>query len=370
MTSMNSPNYELSSNHRHRDTCSVCCDEFKDAQTIFLLPCSHLYHEGCIEQWLKAKLNCPECRQFTLLKNVERVRFVAYRNRTLERFKNSSSGDGHHKTTLTLRLGLDCNDQELLELIKFVKAAKPEAETGERIFNLIAKGCYNITGKGLLTALTVLGTVAFDEVDLSGCCLVQDSEFIRILNMPCMKPLTSLKLCNCKVSDKVLRETIQNLTCLEDLDLFGCGSITDKAMETLQILTELKKLNLSYCSKITALGLEYLQALSSLRDLNVSHNYNSITDSCLQGISKMSKLDHLNLSWCKEITDEGLKLIISRLKNLQYLSLYGCLRITDHGLSDIRSLTELSTIHLAHCQISKDTLQTLKACDITDPCAL
>lgn len=285
-----------------------------------------------------------------------------YQNHILE-CKNSSRDDGH---TIILNLKLSCNDRELLELIHSVTAAKPEAGAEERIFKLVAKGCYDITGKGLVAALEVLGTVVFDEVDLSGC-LVQDSYLILILNMPCMKHLKCLKLSNCKVSDNVLHATIQNLLSLEDLDLFGCKSITDDAMKTLLILPTLKKLNLSYCSKITALGLEYLQGLSSLRDLNVSHNYKSITNFCLQKISEMKELNHLNLTWCTEITDEGLKLVISNLKELQYLSLYGCIHITDHGLSDVRSLRKLSIILLSHCQITEDTLQTLKDRNITDP---
>ncbi|KAK4261461.1 hypothetical protein QN277_004454 [Acacia crassicarpa] len=43
--------------------CSVCLSEFKDDDTIRLLPkCSHAFHIPCIDTWLKSHSSCPLCR--------------------------------------------------------------------------------------------------------------------------------------------------------------------------------------------------------------------------------------------------------------------------------------------------------------------
>eukprot|EP01059_Diplonema_ambulator_P001044 TRINITY_DN10803_c0_g1_i1.p1 TRINITY_DN10803_c0_g1~~TRINITY_DN10803_c0_g1_i1.p1 ORF type:complete len:324 (+),score=39.93 TRINITY_DN10803_c0_g1_i1:67-1038(+) len=45
------------------DPCPICLDTFtRDAEVIFL-PCNHFFHTPCIEQWLRLRGNCPECRR-------------------------------------------------------------------------------------------------------------------------------------------------------------------------------------------------------------------------------------------------------------------------------------------------------------------
>ncbi|GAB4847245.1 hypothetical protein Ancab_026286 [Ancistrocladus abbreviatus] len=43
--------------------CSVCLTEFEDGDDLRLLPkCSHAFHLGCIDAWLRSHKNCPLCR--------------------------------------------------------------------------------------------------------------------------------------------------------------------------------------------------------------------------------------------------------------------------------------------------------------------
>ncbi|KAL5779799.1 hypothetical protein ACOSQ2_010536 [Xanthoceras sorbifolium] len=43
--------------------CSVCLNEFKEDETLRLLPkCNHAFHISCIDTWLKSHTNCPMCR--------------------------------------------------------------------------------------------------------------------------------------------------------------------------------------------------------------------------------------------------------------------------------------------------------------------
>ncbi|XP_066346120.1 E3 ubiquitin-protein ligase Os04g0590900-like [Miscanthus floridulus] len=47
----------------HTTDCSVCLGEFRDGESLRLLPkCSHAFHQQCIDKWLKSHSNCPLCR--------------------------------------------------------------------------------------------------------------------------------------------------------------------------------------------------------------------------------------------------------------------------------------------------------------------
>ncbi|KAJ7974820.1 RING-H2 finger protein [Quillaja saponaria] len=43
--------------------CSICLTEYKDTDLLRLLPdCDHLFHQNCIDQWLRLHPLCPVCR--------------------------------------------------------------------------------------------------------------------------------------------------------------------------------------------------------------------------------------------------------------------------------------------------------------------
>eukprot|EP01062_Namystynia_karyoxenos_P003250 TRINITY_DN11148_c0_g2_i1.p1 TRINITY_DN11148_c0_g2~~TRINITY_DN11148_c0_g2_i1.p1 ORF type:complete len:827 (+),score=159.95 TRINITY_DN11148_c0_g2_i1:166-2481(+) len=42
--------------------CTVCLTEYEKDEQVRLLPCQHLYHAECIDQWLKDCRNCPVCK--------------------------------------------------------------------------------------------------------------------------------------------------------------------------------------------------------------------------------------------------------------------------------------------------------------------
>ncbi|CAL5053172.1 unnamed protein product [Urochloa decumbens] len=45
------------------DECSVCLGEVKPKETVKQLPvCAHLFHEACIDVWLRSHGTCPVCR--------------------------------------------------------------------------------------------------------------------------------------------------------------------------------------------------------------------------------------------------------------------------------------------------------------------
>ena len=44
-------------------TCSICLADFEAGDELRALPCSHAFHCGCIDQWLKTSRQCPCCRR-------------------------------------------------------------------------------------------------------------------------------------------------------------------------------------------------------------------------------------------------------------------------------------------------------------------
>ncbi|XP_059106429.1 E3 ubiquitin-protein ligase RLIM-like [Peromyscus eremicus] len=43
--------------------CTICITEYTESSRIRILPCSHEYHDECIDNWLPEKSNCPICRR-------------------------------------------------------------------------------------------------------------------------------------------------------------------------------------------------------------------------------------------------------------------------------------------------------------------
>ncbi|KDP39315.1 hypothetical protein JCGZ_01072 [Jatropha curcas] len=42
--------------------CSVCLEELSIGSEATRMPCSHVYHQKCIVEWLKKSNTCPLCR--------------------------------------------------------------------------------------------------------------------------------------------------------------------------------------------------------------------------------------------------------------------------------------------------------------------
>ena len=70
--------------------CSICSETIVATdQQLILLPCVHIFHQGCIEQWLKSELgtrqwNCPTCRALVPA-NMETYK-VNYKKQLQDRF--------------------------------------------------------------------------------------------------------------------------------------------------------------------------------------------------------------------------------------------------------------------------------------------
>ncbi|XP_060078683.1 E3 ubiquitin-protein ligase RNF38-like [Ylistrum balloti] len=43
--------------------CRICLSTFSEGEAVKTLPCLHMYHQSCIDNWLKRKGDCPICRE-------------------------------------------------------------------------------------------------------------------------------------------------------------------------------------------------------------------------------------------------------------------------------------------------------------------
>ncbi|XP_052883462.1 uncharacterized protein LOC108451040 [Gossypium arboreum] len=42
--------------------CAICLDEFSEGEKVVSMPCTHVFHDGCIIKWLKTSHLCSLCR--------------------------------------------------------------------------------------------------------------------------------------------------------------------------------------------------------------------------------------------------------------------------------------------------------------------
>ena len=74
----------------NHQVCSICSETIATTdQELILLPCVHIFHQGCIEQWLQSELgtrqwNCPTCRAL-VPSNMETYK-VKYTKQLQDRF--------------------------------------------------------------------------------------------------------------------------------------------------------------------------------------------------------------------------------------------------------------------------------------------
>lgn len=54
--------YERSSEDEDNPKCMVCMEEVMSGSYLTRMPCSHVYHFGCIFRWLHNNHTCPLCR--------------------------------------------------------------------------------------------------------------------------------------------------------------------------------------------------------------------------------------------------------------------------------------------------------------------
>ena len=56
------PIYELKEKQKCNNSCVICLSEFEVGDKISTIPCFHVFHTKCIQEWLETNLTCPVCK--------------------------------------------------------------------------------------------------------------------------------------------------------------------------------------------------------------------------------------------------------------------------------------------------------------------
>jgi hypothetical protein len=46
----------------HAENCTICLSDYEEGETLRTLPCFHIFHKDCIDDWLKQSKVCPVCK--------------------------------------------------------------------------------------------------------------------------------------------------------------------------------------------------------------------------------------------------------------------------------------------------------------------
>lgn len=92
------------------DTCPICLDEYESADMLRILPCSHIYHPQCIDEWLLVKsASCPMCKY-----NVsEYIKGIESAMNASRKQKNLKKGSANSNTNFISRTETSQLDQDI-----------------------------------------------------------------------------------------------------------------------------------------------------------------------------------------------------------------------------------------------------------------
>ncbi|XP_052211191.1 F-box/LRR-repeat protein 4-like [Diospyros lotus] len=164
------------------------------------------------------------------------------------------------------------------------------------------------------------------------------------------------------VTDESL-QAIGSANSLRVLNLEGCFLITDRGLASLAsgcLSKTLKKLVIAECDRITDDGLLHLENLCCLEELNLGDCGPKVTDIGGMAIATIQTLRRLNFSWLINISDHTIIVLAQTCYNLEALDLTGCESTTGDGIRVFAGHRRLEELVLTGCEdISGEVMEEL-----------
>eukprot|EP01136_Pigoraptor_vietnamica_P030533 Opistho-1_new@89923 len=63
--------YAAKSVPKRQRECLICCDDYIEGDLLHALPCFHVYHKDCVEDWLSRSFVCPICMREIDVESIE-----------------------------------------------------------------------------------------------------------------------------------------------------------------------------------------------------------------------------------------------------------------------------------------------------------
>jgi hypothetical protein len=152
--------------------------------------------------------------------------------------------------------------------------------------------------------------------------------FSGCVSMPCCSTrLTKLELGALEgVHEGQLRRLLSFFSNLSELNLAGCGDLSDSVVQHLGLLPKLQQLSLSGCS-IVGHGLEHLRVLPNVRMLSLKA-CTQLTDEGLGHLLPLPALEQLDLSDCGGVSEQALLHVAQHAARLVRMDVTGCRAVT------------------------------------------
>ncbi|XP_077228516.1 F-box/LRR-repeat protein 3-like [Tasmannia lanceolata] len=221
-------------------------------------------------------------------------------------------------------------------------------DVGDDGISAIAIGCRGLSSVSLRRRKGIgnVGVIA----------LIKSIQNLRVLD---------LAWCD-RITDQAL-EVMGDANSLQVLKLHGCSLVTDLGLASLATGSSsrtLKTLGLFGCDRITDFGVAFLQQMYCLEELNLSECGPKVTDNGGVAIAAICTLKRLNFSWLINISDVTLLAIAHNCQNLVAIDITGCELITGLGIRSFSMHKSLEVLKLVSCYniFIDDVKQTVLEC--------
>lgn len=202
------------------------------------------------------------------------------------------------------------------------------AQLNPSLTDLDLSQCDNVTDSAM--SILALEAPGIRALNILGCRDITNNG-VRRLAHGCAS-LTSLCLGWCDLSDNALLVLSQKCTLLEELDVSGCGRLSDAGVTAVT----------TGCRRLTSLSLEGCREVSAwavaagsapLTSLNMG-GCTLVTDAGVAAIATAHpRLRSLSFRLCRAVGDVALRFLAMRCSELRSLDISRCGAVTDLGIS-------------------------------------
>jgi hypothetical protein len=127
-------------------SCPVCLNDLALGEEARQLPCSHLFHKQCVDEWLKVNASCPTCRA-SILTGMNGDSSVESQS-AIQSGGGGGGGSDIEEGDIRLRLGIGLDGLRAGEnvLIHAVSASIPLGDHSTRVSSSSSSSTNNTTG--------------------------------------------------------------------------------------------------------------------------------------------------------------------------------------------------------------------------------